>query len=215
MDGRGKGLAARKPLAAVLVLAAAWIFLALDVLYGGPVTALDGWLAERLHAPRGSALSLAMLFWTDMHSHVAILCYSAVLVLILARRRAWPWAAGVAIAVPGAMLLNATLKALIQRSRPVLDNPVLALETYSFPSGHTAASLAFYGMLAAWLAFRYPRLRGAFVAAATLLVAAVAYSRMALGVHYFGDVVAAALSTGAWLVICLGRVHARLAARPR
>jgi undecaprenyl-diphosphatase len=199
----------------VLVLAAAWVLLAADVLYGGPVTALDGWLAARVHAPRGSGLSLAMLFWTHMHSHVAILSYSTVLALILARRRAWPWVEGVALAVPGAMVLNATLKAIIQRSRPVLDNPVLALETYSFPSGHTAASLAFYGMLAAWLAYRYPRLRGAFVAAATLLVAAVAYSRMALGVHYFGDVVAAALSTGAWLVICLGRVHARLAAGPR
>jgi undecaprenyl-diphosphatase len=215
LDRRGERLAAIKPLPAVLVLAAAWVLLALDVLYGGPFSALDGWLAEHVHAPRGSALSLAMLFWTQLHSHVAILCYSAVLALILARRRAWPWVEGVALAVPGAMLLNAMLKALIQRSRPVLDNPVLALETYSFPSGHTAASLAFYGMLAAWLAFRYPRLRGAFVAAATLLVAAVAYSRMALGVHYFGDVVAAALSTGAWLVICLGRVHARLATRPR
>jgi len=199
----------------VLALAAAWIFLALDVLYGGPVSALDGWLAAHVHAPRGSALSLAMLFWTHLHSHVAILCYSALLVLILARRRAWPWVAGVALAVPGAMLLNATLKAIIQRSRPVLDNPVLALETYSFPSGHTAASLAFYGMLAAWLAYRYPRLRAPFVAGATVLVALVAYSRMALGVHYFGDVLAAALSTGAWLVICLGRVHARLAERPR
>ncbi len=199
----------------MLALAGAWVFIALDVLYGGPVSALDGWLARRVHAPRASTLSLAMLFWTHLHSHVAILCYSAVLVLVLARRRAWPWVLGVALAVPGAMLLNATLKAIIQRSRPVLDNPVLALETYSFPSGHTAASLAFYGMLAAWLVFRYPRRRAWIVAGAALPVALVAYSRMALGVHYFGDVLAAALSTGAWLVICLGGVHARLAARPR
>jgi membrane-associated phospholipid phosphatase len=43
----------------------------------------------------------------------------------------------------------------------------------------------------------------------------VSYSRMALGVHYFGDVLAALVSTGAWLVICLAAVHAWLAARPR
>lgn len=204
-----------KRAAAVLVLAAVWLAIALDVLYGGPLSALDGWLAERVHAPRRSALSLAMLFWTHLHSHVAILSYTALLALILGRRRAWPWLLGVLVAVPGAMLLNAALKALIQRTRPVLDNPVLALETYSFPSGHTAASLAFYGMLAAYLAWRFPRQRALFFSCAAALVALVAYSRMALGVHYFGDVLAAALSTGAWLVICLGSVHAWHAARPR
>jgi membrane-associated phospholipid phosphatase len=204
-----------KRAAAVLVLVAAWLAIAADVLYGGPVSALDGWLADRAHAPRRSTLSLAMLFWTHLHSHVAILTYTALLALILARRRAWPWLVGVLITVPGAMLLNAALKALVQRTRPVLENPVLALETYSFPSGHTAASLAFYGMLAAYLACRFPRQRALFFAGAVALVALVAYSRMALGVHYFGDVLAAALSTSAWLVICLGGVHAWHAARPR
>lgn len=203
-----------KRAAAVPVLAAAWLAIAADVLYGGPVSALDGWLADRVQAPRRSVLSLAMLFWTDLHSHVAILVYSAAFVLVLARRRAWPWLFGVLAAVPGSMLLNAALKALVQRSRPVLDNPVLALETYSFPSGHAAASLAFYGMLAAYLAWRFPRQRALFFSCAAALVVLVAYSRMALGVHYFGDVLAAALSTSAWLVICLGRVHACRAGRP-
>ncbi|HEX7054468.1 MAG TPA: phosphatase PAP2 family protein [Burkholderiales bacterium] len=196
-----------KRAAALAVLAAAWLVIAFDVLHGGPLTALDGWLAERLHVPPRSALALAMLFWTNLHSHVAILGYSALLVLILARRRAWGWVLGVALAVPGAMLLNATLKGVIQRTRPVLDNPVLALETYSFPSGHTAASLAFYGMLAAYLAYRFPRQRALLVAGAALAVGLVAYSRMALGVHYFGDVLAALFSTGAWLMICLAGVE--------
>ena len=199
----------------VLALALVWLVIAADVLHGGPLSALDGWLAERLHAPHRSSLALAMLFWTQLHSHVAIASYAAVFALLLARRRAWPWLAGVLAGVAGAMLLNATLKALIQRTRPVLDNPVLALDTYSFPSGHTAASLALYGMLAAYLASRYPRLRLLWGAAAAVLVALVAYSRIALGVHYFGDVLAAACSTGAWLVICLGGVHAWHAGRPR
>jgi undecaprenyl-diphosphatase len=200
---------------ALVALALAWLALAADVLYGGPVSALDVWLADRVHAVRGSELARAMLFWSNLHSHLALLVYTALAAALLARRRAWAWAAGIAVAVPGAMLLNYGLKLAVQRTRPVLENPVLALNTYSFPSGHTAAAVAFYGMLAAYLGERFPRYRGVFLAVAAALVVLVAYSRMALGVHYFGDVIAAALSTSAWLVICLGAVHAWAAARPR
>jgi membrane-associated phospholipid phosphatase len=181
---------------ALAALALAWLALAADVLYGGPVSALDVWLADRVQAVRGSELAQAMLFWSNLHSHLALLVYAALL-------------------VPGAMLLNYGLKLAVQRTRPVLENPILALNTYSFPSGHTAATTAFYGMLAAYLAFRYPRHRRLWSAAAALPVLLVAYSRMALGVHYFGDVLAALLSTGAWLVICLSGVHAWHAARHR
>ncbi len=200
---------------AVVTLALLWLALAADVLYGGPVSGLDVWLADRVHAVRGSDLAQASLFWSNLHSLAAVLVYTALLAALLARRRAWAWAAGVAVAVPGAMLVNYGLKLAVQRTRPVLENPILALNTYSFPSGHTAASTAFYGMLAAYLAFRYPRLRGLWAAAATLAVFLVGYSRMALGVHFFGDVLAALLSTGAWLVICLSGVHAWHAARHR
>ena len=200
---------------ALATLALGWLALAADVLYGGPVSALDVWLAERVHAVRGSELARAMLFWSNLHSHIALLVYAALLAALLARRRAWEWAVGVAVAVPGAMLLNYGLKVAVQRTRPVLENPILALNTYSFPSGHTAASCAFYGMLAAYLAFRYPGHRSLWSAAAAVPVLLVAYSRMALGVHYFGDVLAALLSTGAWLVICLSAVHAWHSARHR
>ena len=203
----------KRAAAAVVVLAAAWLLVATDVLFGGPISDLDAWLADRVVLPRHSPATLAMIFWTNLHSYTAILIYSALFALLLARRRDWEWARAVVAAVPCGMLLNAVLKLAIQRTRPVLDNPVLALETYSFPSGHVAASFLFYGMLAAYLSSRYPRLRWVFIAGAALLIGLVGYSRMALGVHYFGDVLGAALSSGAWLVICLAAVHARAAAR--
>lgn len=201
--------------AALIALAAAWLAVAADVLYGGPISTLDVWLADHVLLPRRSPVALAMLFWTNLHSLVAIALYATVFGLLLARRRAWEWVTGIVLAVPGGMLLNAVLKLAVQRSRPVLDNPVLALETYSFPSGHTAAATVFYGMLAAYLVSRFPKYRIAFVSGAVALVMSVSYSRMALGVHYFGDVVAALFSSGAWLVICLRAVHARHTSHPR
>ena len=46
------------------------------------------------------------------------------------------------------------------------------------------------------------------------MVGLVALSRMVLGVHYLSDVLAATISTGMWLVLCLAVVHA-VAARRR
>jgi membrane-associated phospholipid phosphatase len=193
--------------AAAAALAAAWLLVAADVVLGGPFSDFDVWLTDRMHLAPRSPLALALLFWTNLHSYLAIALYSAVLVLLLARRRAWPWVAGLVFAVAGGMLVNWDLKLAVQRTRPVLDNPALALETYSFPSGHTAGAMLFYGMLAAYLASRFPRYRLLFLPGATLLIASVACSRIALGAQYFGDALAAALSSGAWLIASAAAVR--------
>lgn len=195
--------------AAVFALAAAWLVIAVNVLYGGPISAADVALADRVAVDPGSRLALALAFWNSLHSNVAVLVLAGVFIALLARRRAWDWAEAVVLAVPGAIVLNAVLKLFVRRSRPVLDNPILALNTYGFPSSHVAVSVAFYGVLGAYLAFRFPRQRAWFVAGAALLVASVGYSRMALGTHYLGDVLGALASTGAWLAASLGVVHSR------
>jgi membrane-associated phospholipid phosphatase len=202
-----------KRVPAIFALAAAWLAIAVDVLHGGPISHVDVWIADRLQAPENSLAWLALLFWTNLQSTVAILVYSAVFALLLVRRRAWAWALGVAIAVPGGMVLNASLQLAIERSRPVLDNPVLALNTASFPSGHTAAAAVFYGMLAAYLSFRFPNRSRLFLSGAAVLVVLAGLSRMALGVQYFGDVLGALVSSSAWLMACLGGLEAWQAAR--
>ena len=47
------------------------------------------------------------------------------------------------------------LKTAYERLRPTFDQPLLALDSYSFPSGHTAGATLFYGVLAAFLVARF------------------------------------------------------------
>ena len=191
-------------IAGLIFLAIAW-----NVLDRTALVVLDARLAAWLHAHGSPALTRFLLAVTHLNSTVAISIYSVVFALLLARMREWYWILTLALAVAGGLGLNVLLKHAYERARPVFDKPLLELATYSFPSGHTAGAVVFYGVLAAFLVSRFYdlRRRSACVIAAICIVALVAFSRLYLGAHYLSDVVAAVCSSTAWLVLCLSGVH--------
>ena len=103
-------------------------------------------------------------------------------------------------------LVSDVLKAVIPRARPHLHALIARPHTHSFPSGHATTSFA----CATVLAFAVPRLRMPLFA----LAAAIAWSRVYVGVHYPLDVLAGAL-LGAAIGIAVFRVLPRLATNPR
>ena len=114
-----------------------------------------------------------------------------------------------ALAVLLAEVSSGLLKELVERDRPFVVEPLpepIAREpaSYSFPSGHATVSFAAATVVAAWL----PRL----AIPAYALAAAIAWSRVVVGVHYPLDVLAgAALGVGIGLLItALPRLRAAL-----
>lgn len=101
----------------------------------------------------------------------------------------------------GAQVLSTGLKDIVDRARPVFDEPVATALGASFPSGHALGSAAFYAMLAVVLAPRSSRAWVPLVAAAALS-ALVAVSRVLLGVHFPSDVVAGLLIGWGWVAVC-------------
>jgi undecaprenyl-diphosphatase len=195
---------------AFLVAGATFMALAWNVASRAPLVELDDAVMEWLRPRRNAFLTQAMLAWTHLHSIAAISAWTIVFAVILARLRQFYWMLTLGLAVAGGMLLNVALKYAYERARPALDHALVALHTYRFPSGHTAAATTFYGVLAAYLVSRTydPRTRAAIVAAAIAAVALVAFSRVYLGAHYPSDVLAASCSSTAWLALCLSGVHA-------
>lgn len=105
-----------------------------------------------------------------------------------------------------AELVGDAIRAAIPRARPHLHALIARPHTHSFPSGHATTSFA----CATVLAFAVPRLRLPLFA----LAAAIAWSRVYVGVHYPLDVLAGAL-LGAAIGIAVFRVLPRLATNPR
>ena len=195
---------------ALAVALAAFAALAWNLGPGTPLVRLDEAISGWMQARHAGPVTAFMLFVTQMHSLGAIAVWSAILAAILWRRGERYWVGTLAAAVAGGMALNWILKLAYERARPHFDAPLLTLGTYSFPSGHTAASTVFYGVLVAFLVSRFhePRLRIACIAGGIAAVALVALSRVYLGAHYASDVIAAACSSTVWLVLCLGTGHA-------
>jgi membrane-associated phospholipid phosphatase len=136
---------------------------------------------------------------------------TAALVLACLVTRWWRGAVLAALAVPAAMTLTEfVLKPLVGRSISGYD---------SFPSGHATAMFALAAICAVLLANpprpRLPRaVRRLLVAGAVLVAVAVPVAMVALGYHYFTDIVAgAAVGIGTVLLITLLIDLARPAAR--
>jgi membrane-associated phospholipid phosphatase len=138
---------------------------------------------------------------------------------ILAFRRSFYRLLGLALTMGGGSLLNILLKHFFHRQRPVLENPLVTLSSYGFPSGHTMGSTLFYGGIAILLTYsvRTWRLRVLTCCIAAVIVVLVGISRIYLGAHYLTDVLGAIAVGLAWLAFCWTGVETlrRWRGRPR
>ena len=202
----------RVRLGLVLFCLAVLGLLATQVLVHGPMLELDQaaslWFATHRHA----LLTRAMLLVSELHRTAQVLAAAAMLALGLLWRGQRRSALALLV-VPTGMLLNAALKESFRRLRPGIEDPLVQLASYSFPSGHAVASTVFYGMACA-LVFAHVRSRAWRTLAASVAVAmvlVVTFSRVYLGAHYPSDVVAG-VAVGTICVVLFLRLLPRGAA---
>ena len=204
---RSSDVGLRLTLSALLFIGATWLFagVAEDVVTGDPLVEADQVITHWFQRHSAAGVTRWMSLVTDAHDFIPISALGLAFALYLGWRREGYWLLALLLVLPGGMLLNLLLKQVFQRGRPILDEPLPGLASYSFPSGHVTGATLLYGVLAVFLATQTPKpgRRVTVYSTACLIVLLVAVTRVYLGAHYFSDVVAAAAWGTAWLVLCL------------
>lgn len=195
----------RVGLAALVLIGSAWLMAGpvLLVLQSATVTAVDQDVAGWMHSQSKGLVIGALSAVSQLHGTTGILslCVVSAATLWVRRRRALMPC--LLLTVPGGLLLNIAVKLAVQRARPTWEYAAQTLTSFSFPSGHTLGATVFYGFLVVLFWPGSTRAtRVALVTLAVVMVPLVAASRIALGVHYFSDCVAAVVEGLVWLMVC-------------
>lgn len=136
---------------------------------------------------------------TSLGSALVIIILTIVLFIAIKNKKI---AISVVINLIVITILNNLLKIIFLRPRPDVNNLILE-SGYSFPSGHSSTSMAFYGYLI-YLIYKYvnnKKIKIPLIIFLSLIIVAIGLSRIYLGVHYASDVLGGFLLAIVYLII--------------
>ena len=129
---------------------------------------------------------------------VAFIVLAGVLIFMFCKKIRW----FVTFDLVGVTVINQAIKHIVRRPRPNVLR-LVEEDGYSFPSGHSMVSMAFYGIII-YLVYKNVSnkyLKWLLIALLSLLILSIGFSRIYVGVHYFTDVAGGFLLGLAYLII--------------
>jgi len=179
---------------------------------------LDNLVVEGLREHPGLTAGTGVaLFVSAIGSTQIALLVAGAATAVLAYLRHWHGVLMVVLSVTAAQLLVQVIKHVVERPRPDAEDQLVHAGGFSFPSGHSATSMAVYATLAFLLIRAADRDRVRVVVGLTggLIVLAIGLSRVFLGVHYPTDVLAGWLTGGLLVLGSWGLVRVLGIQRPQ
>ena len=164
------------------------------------ITFYDKMAQEFVSSIRCDALTFIMKAMTFMCS-ITILLAICLLTFLLGTDK--KKASLISINLITVFLINNLIKWIVQRPRPDELLRLIEESGYSFPSGHSMVSMAFYGYIT-YLVYKHvkdKKKRIIYCLLLLLLITLIGISRIYLGVHYLSDVIAGFAFSVAYLML--------------
>lgn len=147
---------------------------------------------------RSDYLTFIMLFITNFCNPIILLLLSLIILIFSKDKKL-----GLIILINlfVSILLNLIFKGIIQRDRP-LEDFLIEESGYSFPSGHSMVSMAYYGLLMYFVFKKVDDKEIKYIIMFLLgfLILLIGFSRIYLGVHYASDVIGGFLISIVYLI---------------
>ena len=177
-----------------------WAFLIIvKNIFEQDINAFDNYIygiIKNIITPR---LTLFFTIVTHIASAGVLITITVLALIFLTKKR---YAYFIAYNLIFSSLLNHILKTIFTRERPTI-NRLIEETGYSFPSGHSTVSMAFYGFLIylVFLKMENKVVKSIIIFLLGLLIILIGFSRIYLGVHYPSDVCGGFLLSIAYLTL--------------
>lgn len=177
----------------IIILAAVCGFITWKVAAVGPdyVTAADLAVQQWFLGIRNGFLNVAVTLLTHTTDTITIVILCALFILSPIPGRL-KYGLPVTLTALGDMAVYKSMKHIFLRQRPDVMYDLVEQGGYSFPSGHSATSVAVYGLLFYLIRrhCRNPLAKNVLSGICLFLAVGVGPSRLYVGVHWFTDVLA-------------------------
>ena len=176
-----------------------FLLILLDV-YKYEVTSYDNWAyLTFVENGRSDMMTNIMKFITSFGSALFLIT-GLFLILLFAEEKKYFLYGSINLLL--VTIINNAVKIIVRRPRPSGYNLIVE-SNFSFPSGHSMASTAFYGFLIylVYKKIKDKRLKYFLISVLFILIVSICISRIYLGVHYLSDTLAGFFFSLAYLMV--------------
>jgi undecaprenyl-diphosphatase len=180
------------------------IFIAITyaVVVSLPIVKLDQSFANFLFHIRTPFLAQVFYFITTFANQLTIISLLALALLYLHFKKEPAFFYPLVFIMLGTESTLNIMKFSINRNRPIADITYYLEKSSSFPSGHSATAVAFFGFILYYLTkhISSKNKKALVIFFGALLIIMIAFSRLYLDVHFLTDVLGGLSMGGLWLL---------------
>ena len=174
-------------------------FIIMEDLFDNHIYIFDDYVYKYVSMVISPKMTTFLEFITNLDSVAAVIAV-CVAFLIFAKKKIYGKLMTLNLVI--ITTLNIIIKNIFKRPRPTAHR-IISETGYSFPSGHSMVSMAFYGLII-YIVYRYvdnKYLKVTLITLLSLLIFLIGISRIYLGVHYASDVAGAFCISVAYLIL--------------
>lgn len=179
-----------------------FLFIILTILVlTGVINPLDSYMESLVIGIRNDKLTIAMTNITNIARAYSLIAITILLFFVIKNKKI---PLMIAINLVGVFLTSQIFKFVFRRARPDVLTLVSA-SGYSYPSGHTMVSTAYFAFITYLLCKKVKRKidKIGLIIFSSVMLLLIGFSRVYLGVHYLSDVIGGILLGIAFLMLYL------------